>query len=66
MRSTLKTLCPRSSEYIIILFDLRLPSTADRLDRERAAWQAQCDIEALDENHFVLLVRPGGARRVTR
>ena len=66
MRSTLKTLCPRSSQYIIVLFDLRLPGTVDRLDRERAAWQAQCDIGALDENHFVLLVRPGGARRLTR
>ena len=66
MRSTLKTLCPRSSEYIIILFDLRLPGTAGRLDRERAAWQAQCETEALDENHSVMLVWPGGARRLTR
>ena len=66
MRSAPKTLYPSSSEYIIVLFDLRLPGTADRLDRERAAWQAQSDIEALDENHFVLLVRPGGARRLPR
>ena len=51
---------------MIVLFDLRLPGTADRLDRERAAWQAQSDIEALDENHFVLLVWPGGARRLTK
>ena len=50
MRSTLKTVCPSSSQYIIVLFDLRLPGTADRLDRERAAWQAQSDTEALDDN----------------
>ena len=66
MRPAPKPLYPNSAEYVIILFDLRLPGTADRMDCERAAWQAQCDIEALDENHFVLLVRPGGARRVTR
>ncbi len=66
MRSAPKTLYPSSSQYIIILFDLRLPGTADRLDRERTAWQAQCDIEALDKNHFALLVWPGGARGLSR
>jgi hypothetical protein len=43
------------------LFDLRIPGTADRLHRERAAWQEWGDLEALDEDHFVLIVRPGGA-----
>jgi hypothetical protein len=66
MRSAPKSLYPSSSQCIIVLLDLRLPSTADRMDRECAAWQAQSYIEALDENHFVLLVRPGGARRLTR
>ena len=66
MRSAPKTLYPSSSQCIIVLFDLRLPGTANRLDRERAAWQAQCDTETLDENHVVLLARPGGARRLTR
>ena len=66
MTLTPKTLYPSSSQYIIVLFDLRLPGIADRLARERTAWQAQCYIEALDENHVALLMRPGGARRVTR
>ena len=66
MRSAPKTLYPSSSNYIIVLFDLRLPGTANCLERERAAWQAQCDTEALDEYHLVLLVRPGGAQRLTR
>ena len=64
MTLTPKTLYPSSSQYIIILFDLRLPGTAQRLDRERAAWQAQSDTESLDENHVALLVQPGGARRL--
>jgi len=66
MRSAPTALYPSSSEYIVVLFDLRLPGTADRLERECAAWQAQSFIEALDENHFVLLVWPGGARRLPR
>ena len=55
-----------SSECIVVLFDLRLPGTTERLHRERAAWREHSDIETLDENHFVLIVRPGGARRLTR
>jgi hypothetical protein len=66
MGSAPKRLYPSSSEYIIVLFDLRLPGTADRLEREREVGQAHSEIEALDENHFVLLVRPGSARRATR
>ena len=64
MRSAPKTLYPSSSNYVLVLFNLRLPGTADRLERERAAWQAQSDIEVLGENHVVLLARPGGARRL--
>ncbi len=49
---------------IWILFDLRIPGMAERLHCEKAAWQEQSDIEALDENHFVLIVQPGGAQRL--
>jgi len=66
MRLAPKPLYPSSLEYVVILFDLRLPGTAGRLDRERAAWQAQCNIEALDENHVALLAWPGGALRLPR
>jgi hypothetical protein len=46
---------------MVVLFDLRLPGTAERLHCERAAWQEQSDIESLDKDHFVLIVRTGGA-----
>ena len=49
---------------ILTLFDLRIPGVVERLHRERAAWQERSDIEALDQNHFVLIVQPGGARRL--
>ena len=61
-----RQLYPNSSEYLVVLFDLRLPGTAERLHRERAAWQEHSEVETLDQDHFVLIVRPGGARRLTR
>jgi hypothetical protein len=61
-----KQLYPSSSECMVVLFDLRLPEAAERLHRERAAWQAQSDVEALDKDHFALTVRPGGAQRLTK
>ena len=50
-------------QEIWVLFDLRYPGAAERLHRECRACQADCDIEMLDQDHFVLVVRPGGARR---
>jgi hypothetical protein len=50
-----------STSYTLVIFDTRVPGVAERLHRERAAWQRQSDIEALDCNHYVLIIRPGGA-----
>jgi hypothetical protein len=61
-----KQLYPSSSQCMVVLFDLRLPGVADRLHRERAAWQGQSDIEALDENPFALIVKAGGTLRLAR
>jgi hypothetical protein len=47
-----------------VIFDLRIPCIAEQLHRERAAWQECGDLEALDEDHFVLVVRPGGAQKL--
>jgi len=63
------TLAPRPSyqndpEWLITLFDLRESEVVEGLHRGRAIWQADSDIEALDEDHFVLVVRPGAARRL--
>ena len=49
----------------LIIFDIRCPEAAERLHRERAAWQEHADIEALDEDHLVLIIKPGGAWRLT-
>jgi len=54
---------PSSDPYEAVLFDVRTPGVAKRLHRARAAWKESGDVEALDEDHFVLIVRPGGARR---
>jgi hypothetical protein len=51
-------------ECLVVLFDLRSPNAVEELHRGRAIWQEDSDIEALDEDHFVLVVRPGAARRL--
>ena len=48
-------------ECLLVLFDLREPSGPLELHRQRAAWAEYSDIEALDEHHFALILRPGWA-----
>jgi hypothetical protein len=64
------TLAPESSYQsssgcIVVLFSLREPGAAEELHHARAAWQDRSDIEALDEDHFLLIVRASRARRAT-
>ncbi len=54
-----RSVYPNREAYELVIFDVRIPDVAERLHRERAAWQEHGDIEALDEDHFVLVVRPG-------
>ena len=42
-----------------VLFDLRDAGAVEELHHARAVWQGQSDIEALDEDHFALIVRLG-------
>ena len=48
----------------LVIFNIRIPGAADRLHSERAAWGECGDIETLDQDHYVLIVHPGGARRL--
>jgi hypothetical protein len=57
-------LYPSDPECIITLFDLRDSEAVEQLHRERAAWQECSDIEALTEDCFALILRPGGAQRM--
>ena len=59
----MQALYPDRRSYELAIYDIRIPGTAERLHRERAAWQ-QSEIEAIDKDHFVLTVYPGGARRL--
>jgi hypothetical protein len=47
-----------------ILFDVRIPNAAKQLHRERWAWHKNADIKSVDEDHFVLIIRPGAAGRL--
>jgi hypothetical protein len=50
---------PEVETEVRILFDLRIPGSAELIHRQRALWQERSDIEALDEDHFILVIRPG-------
>ncbi len=52
-----------SGLHKLVVFDVRYPGIAERLHRERAVWQERSDIEALDQNHFVLIVRTDDTER---
>jgi hypothetical protein len=52
---------PSNSECIVVLFDFRDAEAVEMFHHLRAVWQEDSDIEALDADHFALLLWPGGA-----
>jgi hypothetical protein len=54
-----------SAEFTLEVFDLRIPVAAESFQRERRAWAEAGDVEMLDEDHPVLIVQPGSARRLS-
>ena len=52
--------CVNETE-VWVLFDVRIAGAAKQLHRERCAWQENADIKSVDEDHFVLIIRPGAA-----
>jgi len=45
----------------MVVFDTRLPGVVKRFNHERAWWGELADIEMLDLNHPVLVIRSGTA-----
>lgn len=64
MKSAMNTSLPHCGPYDLVVYDPRIPGSAERLHSERAAWAEHGDIEALDHNHYVLIVHPGAALEV--
>ncbi len=62
MKSTRNETYHEGRTETLLIYDVRLLGVADRLHSERAAWAEHGDIEAFDRNHYVLIIRPGGAR----
>ncbi len=48
-------------ECLIVVFDLRHSNGRAELHRHHAALAEHTDLEALDEDHFALIIRPGWA-----
>jgi hypothetical protein len=57
---------PSSAPLLIVVFDLRDPEAAVTLIDQRGAWHGCASEEILDGDHHVLVIRPGGARRLLR
>jgi hypothetical protein len=55
---------PEGKADVTVLFDLRIPGAAERLHRARAVWQQRSDIEAVDEDHLILILGSGGGARL--
>ncbi len=67
MNDPAKSLYPSSqTEEIWVLFDCRIPGMRNQLYRERRAWGFRATVENLGNGCAVLLVRPGGTRRLTK
>jgi hypothetical protein len=62
MTSAPDTFYVNDPECMASIFDLREPDAAAALHRQRARWAEYSALEALDEDHFVLVVRPGWVR----
>ena len=59
-------LYPDDKPYDLAIFDTRIPGVAERFHRERAAGGEEGEVEMLDLDHPVLIVRPNGAREERR
>lgn len=53
-----------SGSSISIVFDISNPTLAELLHRLRGIVQEHGDIEAIDEDHFLLIIRPAYKREV--
>ena len=52
---------PNSGPSIKILFDVTEPGIAASFNEQRAAWGQDSDVEMLDLDHAVLIIKLGGA-----
>ena len=52
---------PNRETYSLTIYDLRIPQGVTCLHRERAIWQERSEIEALDEDHFILVISAPGS-----
>ena len=65
--SRAKGLYPRDEHLkTIVVFDMRLHDVVKRFNHERARWGKLADVEMLDLNHPVLIIRSGTAPQQPR
>jgi hypothetical protein len=52
---------PNSTPSIVVLFDVAEPGMAEHFHAQRAVWGPDSDVEMLDLDHAVLIIKPGSA-----
>lgn len=50
---------PPQHEYTLSIFDIRIPGVAEQFNHERALAGECGDVEMLDLDHPILIVKPG-------
>jgi hypothetical protein len=48
-----------SSPYTLVIYDLRVPGTADRLQREVQGWGLRAELHSFGKTHVILEIKAG-------
>jgi len=66
MSSTPETCNPPNRACLVVIYDLRVCGTVERLQLNREACREDATLEWLYTNHVALIIKPGGARRLAQ
>ena len=66
MSSAPETLYPPDRACLVVIYDLRVCGTVERLQLNREACREDATLEWLYTNHVALIIMPGGARRLAQ
>jgi hypothetical protein len=47
------------SPYTLVIYDLRVPGAAERLDRDYKAWGLRSELHTFGETHVILEIKAG-------
>ena len=66
MSSAPETCNPPNRACLVVIYDLRVCGTVERLQLNREACREDATLERLYTDRVALIIRPGGARRLAQ